>query len=169
MTIENLKKILFIASVALNLVFVGTYLIYKLPPLAGVRQPAFTDGPLFFQLDLAPDQFKQLNVERDRLHTRLQQLGHEIKERQLELIDFLAATPPNQPAIEREQEEIQGLQREVQNSVIDHFLRASRFLTPKQRDRFFGLIKSHMQTGLQACPPIMRSGEPCRPEEDKNE
>ena len=160
---ENLKTILFIASVALNLLFVGTYLTYKLSPLAGVHRPAFTDGPLFLQLDLAPGQLKQLNAERDRFHTRLQQLGQEIKKRQLGLIDLLAATPPDQPAIKKKQEEIQGLQRVVQNSVIDHFLRASAFLTPEQRGRFFGLIKSRIQTGPQACPPIMRSVEQCRP------
>lgn len=152
MTREDLKKILFISSVALNLVFAGTYLAYKLPWLAGAHQPAFTDGPLFLQLDLAPDQLKQLNAERDRFHTRLQQLGQEIRKKQLDLIDFLAATPPDQRAIGRKQEEIQKLQREVQTSVIDHFLRASKFLTPEQRGRFFGLIKSHIQTGLQACP-----------------
>jgi len=166
---ENLRTILFIASVALNLVFIGTYLTYKLPPLAGVHQPAFSDGPLFLQLDLAPDQLKQLSAERGRFHTRLQQLGREIKKRQLGLIDLLEATPPDQPAIKRMQEEIQGLQGEVQNSVIDHFLRASAFLTPEQRGRFFGLIKSRIQTDFQACPPIMKSVEQCRPGEGKNE
>ena len=98
---ENLKTILFIASVALNLVFVGTYIAYKLPPFAGVHRSGFTEGPLFLQLDLAPDQLKQLNAERDRFHTRLQQLGQEIKTRQLGLIDLLEAKPPDEPAIKR--------------------------------------------------------------------
>lgn len=166
---ESLKTILFIASVALNLVFVGTYLTYKLSPPTGVHQPAFTDGPLFLQLDLTPAQLKRLRAERDRFHTRLQKLGQEIKQRQLGLIDLLDAAPPDQSAIKRKQEEIQGLQRVVQNSVIDHFLRASAFLTPEQRTRFFGLIKSNIQTAPQACPPIMRSVKQCRPGEGKNE
>ncbi len=160
---ENLKTILFIASVALNLVFVGTYLAYKLPLFAGVHQSQPSEGPLFLQLDLTPVQLKQLTIERDRFHTRLQELGQEIKKRQLNLIDLLEATPPDEQAIERKRQEIQNLQREVQNGVIDHFQRVSTFLTSDQRAGFFALIKSRIQTGLQACPPMMRSGAQCRP------
>lgn len=166
---ENLKTILFIGSLALNLVFVGTYLTYKLPLLVGARQPQPSEGPLFLQLDLTSDQLKQLSAERDRFYTRLQELGQEIKKKQLNLIDLLEATPPDQQVIERKRQEIQKLQREVQNGVIDHFLRMSTFLAPDQRARFFALIKSRIQTGLQARPPMMRSGQWCRPEEGKNE
>jgi Spy/CpxP family protein refolding chaperone len=153
---ENLKLVLFIASVALNAVFAATYVAYKLPSLAGVQQATST-GPLFLQLDLTPDQLTKFNAERDRFHAQLQVLGQEVKTKQLELIDLLAAKPPDQLAIEMKQVEIQHIQGTVQDGVIVHFLQASSFLSPEQRTRFFQLIKGRIETGLQACPPWMRS------------
>ena len=74
-----------------------------------------------------------------------------------ELIDLLAAKPPDQLAVEKKQEEIQRLQGTVQDRVIVHFLQASSFLNPEQRTRFFQLIKGRIETSIQACPPWMRS------------
>jgi len=149
---ENLKTILFIASVALNLVFAATYATYKVPSLAGV-QGSSPKGPLFLQLDLTPDQLSRFKVERDKFHARLQALGQEIKTRQVELIDLLAAAHPDQRTIEGKQEEIQHLQGAVQDRVIAHFLHESGLLSPEQRTRFFQLIKARIETTVQACPP----------------
>ena len=166
---DNLKRILFIASVALNAVFAATYVTYKLPSLVGWHQPAAPAGPLFLQLDLTPDQLTKFNAERDRFHTQLQVLGQEVKTKQLELIDLLAAKPPDQLAIEKKQEEIQRIQGTLQNRVIVHFLQASSFLNPEQRTRFFQLIKGRIETSIQACPPWMRSDGQGQPGECKNQ
>jgi Spy/CpxP family protein refolding chaperone len=153
---DSFKTILFIASVALNVVFAATYLTYKLPSLAGMQQ-APSKGPLYLQLDLTPDQLRQFNAERERFHTQLQALGEEVKTKQFDLIDLLAAKLPDQPAIEKKQKEIQRIQMTVQDRVIVHFLQASSFLNPEQRTRFFQLIKGRIETSMQACPPWMRS------------
>ena len=159
---ENLKTILFITSIALNAVFAATYVTYKLPSFTGVQQGA-PKGPLFLQLDLTPDQLTKFNAERDRFHTQLQALGQEVKTKQLELIDLLTATPSEQAAVEKKQEEIQRLQGIVQERVIAHFLQASSFLSPEQRNRFFQLIKGRIEASMQACPPWMRSEGPGQP------
>jgi Spy/CpxP family protein refolding chaperone len=166
---QNMKAILFIASVALNAVLAATYITYKVPLLAGVHQPPAPKEPLFLQLDLMIDQLNQFKAERDRFHARLQELGQEIKTKQIELIDFLGSTPPDQQAIERKQQEIQQLQGAVQERVIVHFLQASALLTAEQRTRFFQLIKGRIETSVQACPPWMRPLEQGRPGEKKNE
>ena len=163
---DNIKKILFVASVALNAVFAGTYVTYKLPALAGVHQPVPT-GPLFLQLDLTPEQLKRFNAERDRFHAQLQELGQAIKTRQIELIDLLGVTPTDEQAIERKQEEIQHLQGEVQDRVIVHFLQESSHLSSEQRTRFFQLVKTRIETSVQACPPWMRPLEQGQPLEVK--
>ena len=163
---KNIKTILFIASVALNAVFAGTYVTYKLHSLAGVHQPA-PSGPLFLQLDLTPEQLTRFKAERDRFHAQLQELGQQIKAKQVELIDLLGAISPYQQAIERKQEEIQRLQGEVQDRVILHFLQESSHLSLEQRTRFFQLIKARIETSLQACPPWMRSLEQGQPGEIK--
>jgi Spy/CpxP family protein refolding chaperone len=161
---ENLRSVLFIASIALNVVFAATYVTYKLPSLIGVQHAA-SRGPLFLQLDLTPDQLTKLSAERDRFHAQLQALGQEVKTKQLDLIDLLAAEPPEQPAIEKKQEEIQRMQGTVQDRVIVHFLRASSFLSPEQRTRFFQLIKGRIEAGIQVCPPWWRSEGQSRLEE----
>jgi Spy/CpxP family protein refolding chaperone len=166
---KNINKILFIASVALNVVVAATYVTCKLPLFAGVHQPPAHKGPLFLQFDLAPDQLARFTVERDRFHAQLQELGQQIKAKQIELIDLLGVGPPDQRSIEKKQEEIQRLQGTVQDRVIVHFLQASSFLTPEQRARFFQLIKSRIEAGVQACPPWVSSLEQGRPGENNNE
>jgi Spy/CpxP family protein refolding chaperone len=165
---ENLKTILFIASVALNTIFAVTYVTYKLPTLAGVDQPV-PEGPLFLQLDLTADQLPRFKAERDKFHTRLQELGQDIKSRQLEFIDLLGTTPPDQQAIKRKQEEIQRLQAAVQDRVIVHVLQESALLDPEQRTRFFQLIKTRTETNVQACPPWMSPSDRGQSGEGKHE
>jgi Spy/CpxP family protein refolding chaperone len=163
---ENVRAVLFVASIALNLVFAATYVVYKFPSLTATHQAA-PRQPLFLQLDLTPDQLARFKEGRNMFHARLQDLGQEIKTKQLELIDLLGASSPDQQAIERKQEDIQHLQGAVQDQVIAHFLQAGSFLTPEQRTRFFRLIKARIETSVQACPPWMRSLEQGQPGETK--
>jgi Spy/CpxP family protein refolding chaperone len=161
---ENIKAVLFVASIALNLVFAATYVVYKFPSLAGTHQ-SVPKQPLFLRLDLTPDQLARFKEGRNIFHARLQDLGQAIKTKQLELIDLLGASSPDQQAIERKQEDIQHLQGAVQDQVIVHFLQVSSFLTPEQRTRFFALIKARIETSIQACPPWMRPLEHGQPGE----
>jgi Spy/CpxP family protein refolding chaperone len=166
---ENLRKILGIASVALNVVFAATYATYKLPLLVGVHQPPAPRAPLFLQLDLRPDQLTQFNEERDRFRAQIQELGEQIKTREIGLIDLLGSIPPDQREIERKQKEIHRLQGLVQDRVIVHFLKGSALLTPEQRVRFLQLIKGRIETSIQACPPWMRSFERGQARESENQ
>ena len=166
---NNLRTILFVASIALNAAFTATYVSYKLPLLTAMHQQASSREPLFHQVDMTPDQFARLKAERDTFHAQLRKPGQEIMEKQTELIDLLAATPPDRQAIAKKQEEIQHLQGAFQSRIIDHFLRASSILTPVQRTRFFGLIKTRMETSGQAFPPWMRPFEQGRKGEFRSE
>ena len=165
---KNLKTILFIASVALNVVFAATYVTYKLPSLGGGSQP--TPGvPLYLQLDLTPDQLTRFKGDRERFHAQLQELGQQIKAKQIEIIDLLGTAPTDQQAIERKQQEIQHLQGEVQDRVIVHFLQESSHMSSEQRARFFRLVKARIETGVQTCPPWMKSLGQGQPGASRNE
>jgi Spy/CpxP family protein refolding chaperone len=166
---ENMKTIMFIASIALNVFFVATYFTYKLPLFAEVHQPSGPGAPLFLQMDLTSDQLAQFRSERDQFRARLQELGQEIKANQIELIDLIGASSPDQQAIDAKQGEIQRLQGAVQDRVISHFLKGGSLLTPEQRTRFFQLIKGRIETEAQACPPWMKSPDQGRPGENENE
>jgi Spy/CpxP family protein refolding chaperone len=152
---ENFKTILIIASFALNLVFVGTYLAYWLPSISRDR-PEGPMQPLFMELDLTPEQLTRFQADRERFRAQLQELGQEIKTKQMELVELLMALPSDQQAIEKTQDEIQRLQGAVQDRVITHFLEASAHLAPEQRVRFFQLVKQRIGTNVQVCPPWMK-------------
>lgn len=59
---ENIKMILVITSVALNLVFIVTYGIYKLSAQSNIN-PASSAGPVYLQLHLAPEQAARFEQE----------------------------------------------------------------------------------------------------------
>jgi Spy/CpxP family protein refolding chaperone len=166
---NNLRTILFVASIALNVAFTATYLIYRLPLFTAMHQQQSPMEPLFLQLDMTADQFARLKAERDKFHAQLQKPGQEIMEKQTELIDFLAAAVPDHQAIAKKQEEILHLQGAFQDRIINHFLRASAILTPVQRARFFELIKTRIEAGAQAGPPWMRPFEQGKKGEYKSE
>jgi Spy/CpxP family protein refolding chaperone len=165
---EQAKTILFIASIALNIAFCLTYLTYKIPSIAGGNQQS-SRQPVFLQLDLTPEQSRAFSAERDRFHARLQEWGQEIKTRQIELIDLLGATTPDQQAVERKQAEIQRLQAVVQDGVIAHVLHGSSLLSPEQHPRFFQLIKARIDKSVQVCPPWMRPSDQGQSGEGKHE
>ncbi|MEN6441951.1 MAG: periplasmic heavy metal sensor [Syntrophobacter sp.] len=152
---ENIKKILVIASFALNVFFVATYLAFKLTSISGVPQ-SNPGGPLFLQLDLSPDQLARFEAERNAFHARLRVLEQEIKVKQIELIELLKTIRADQQALGSKQKEIQQLQEVIQAQTIAHLLRGSAILTPEQRTRFFGLIKARVEAGDQACPPMLK-------------
>lgn len=152
---ENFKTLLIIASIVLNLVFIGTYIAYKLPSSAKEQIKPAMKGPVFLYLGLAPEQMARVRAEREKFQARLQELGNEIKAKQIELIDLLATAPPDHKAIEKKQEEIQSLQVAVQDRVITHILHQSAVMTPEQRARFFQLIKERCEANVQVCPPWM--------------
>jgi len=164
---NNLRTILFVASIALNVAFTATYVIYKLPLLTEMHQQS--PEPIFLQLDMTADQFVRFQAERDKFHAQLYEPGQEIKEKQTELIDLLGAAPPDHHAIAKKQEEIQHLQGAFQARIIDHFLRASSMLTPVQRTRFIELIKTRIEASAQACPPWMRPFEQGKTRQNKSE
>jgi len=147
--------ILFVASVALNVVFAATYFMYKLPLFTGLYQQHPSE-PLFLQLNMTTDQLARFKVEHSKFIEQLQEPGQVIKSKQTELIDLLGAASTDHQAIAKRHEEIQQLQGAIQGRIIDHFLRTSKLLTPEQRTRFFELIKTRMAASAQVCPPWMR-------------
>jgi hypothetical protein len=164
---NNLMPIFFVASIALNVAFAATYVIYKLPLLTGMHQQSSLE-PLFLQLDMTSDQLARFKAERDKFHAQLQEPGQEIKEKQIELIDLLAVASPDLQAIAKKQEEIQHLQGAFQARIIGHFLRASTMLTPVQQTRFFELIKTRIEASAQACPPWMQPFEQGKTRQNKS-
>jgi len=152
---NNFKILAVTFSVALNIVFIGSYFYHEssLSPLSG-RQGEH-DHPLYEELNLGRDQLDRFKPLRDSFHAFVNEQGRKIKAKQLGLVDLLAKEKPDRRAIDAQQEEIQSLQRQMQASVIDHLLEESRIFTTEQRQRFFALIKGRIKESSGPRPQWM--------------
>lgn len=165
----NLKVLMFLFSVILNVVFIGTFAAHKIPIFNRDKKADELMKPLFLQLNLTAEQLERFKSERENFIGELREMGQAVSKKQIELIDLLAVSPPDQRAITKKQEEIQRLQAATQDRVIVHLLQESSLLNPKQRSRFFQLVKARLETGVQTCPPFMRSFGQGRPGVSSNE
>ena len=149
----NLKILIFLFSIILNIVFVGTYAAYKFQINPGERKDDNLTKPLFLELDLTPEQLTRFKSERDKFHPQLQALEQEITRKQIELIEILSIDAPDPQALAIKQNEIQELQAAAQDRVIVHIRQASAILSPEQRTRFFHLIRKRIEASVSSCPP----------------
>jgi uncharacterized membrane protein len=150
---ENLKILIFLFSIILNIVFVGTYAAYKFQINTGERKDDNLTKPLFLELDLSPEQLTSFKSERDNFHPQLQALEQEITRKQIELIEILSLDAPDPQTLAIKQNEIRELQAAAQDRVIVHIRQASAILSPEQRSRFFHLIRKRIEESASPCPP----------------
>ncbi len=142
---RNLKTLAVIFSVALNIVFVSSYVYHKSGLFSLKNRGPNRNRPLYEELNLSREQLEKFVPLRDNFHAFIDEQGRRIKAKQLELIGLLAMEHSYRLAIEAKQEEIQALQREMQERVIDHLLAEKRLFTPRQREKFFALIKERIE------------------------
>jgi hypothetical protein len=164
---ENLKNLVLIFSVVLNAVFLFATGFQSLSARISGDKPSENCPFLYQELNLSKEQLNRMEPVRDRFHARLSKTGGEIQARQLQLIDLLAAPDHDLKAVNALQEEIQGLQKTMQDTIIAHIREETGIFTPAQRDTFFKLIKDRTEQSGHACPPWMkpaRGDAPMQPE-----
>ena len=165
----NLNALIFLFSLILNVVFIGIFAAHKIPIFNWDRKVDELMKPPFLQLDLTAEQLARFKSDRDKFIGELHEMGQAVGKKQIELIDLLAVSTPEERAIKMKQEEILRLQAATQDRVIAHWVQESSLLNPEQRTRFFQLVKARIENSVQAYPPFMRSSGCCRPEESRNE
>lgn len=161
----NLKTMILAFSLILNVVFIGIFSAHTIPIFSRDGKAGKLMKPPFLQLDLTAEQLARFKSNRDKFMVELREMGQAVGKKQIELVDLLAASPSDERAIKTKQEEIQRLQVATQNRVIVHWIQESSLLNPKQRIRFFQLIKARIERSIQAYPPFMRSSGCCRARE----
>jgi len=152
---NNLKILAIVFSVVLNMAFIGSYLYSRSGASAQVARQADHSRLLYQELSLDRDQLDRLKPLRDSFHAFVNEQGQRIKAKQLELVDLLAQEKPDRRAIAAKQERIQALQRQMQAEVIDHLLEESSIFTPRQRQRFFTLMKERIEGSVGPRPRWM--------------
>lgn len=146
---QSIKTLSVIFSVALNLAFVAGYGLRKL-----------SDRPKFAyeELDLSKEQRKQIEDARDRFLSALNEIGYRIISRNVELIDLIAADSVDRRAIDTKLGEIHSLQQSMQQQIVQHLLQDKKILTPAQRRKFFGVLKSRIWEQGAPGPPWFPAG-----------
>jgi Spy/CpxP family protein refolding chaperone len=163
----NLKAVVIAFSLILNVIFIGIFTARTFQIFNPDRKIDELMKPPFLQLDLSAEQLARFKSARETFIGELHEMAQAVGEKQIELIDLLAASPPDEGAIKMKQEEIRRLQAATQDRVIAHWLRESSILNPEQRSRFFQLVKAHIKGSVQAYPPFVKSSEWCLPGEQR--
>ncbi len=158
------KRFMIVASVALNLAFVGVWLAHAIPAGMGkeAASPPVTSGriwcPLHERLKVSDEQWKRIEPCLKEFRQSAQSVCQDVSKLRLELVELIAAPTPDLKAIAAKQEDIQEGQRKMQGLVIDHLLAEKEVLTPEQRERLFTMISE--QSGCDRKGPMMMSGRP---------
>ena len=157
------KRFLIVASVALNLAFVGVWLAHALPSGVGgelaASRPA-TQGriwcPLHEKLDLTDEQWERIEPRLREFRQSAQSVCQNVSRLRLEMVGLIESPTPDLEAIAAKQQEIQAGQRQMQGLVIDHLLAEKEVLTPRQEQQLFTMIRE--QSGCDRGGPMMMSG-----------
>jgi len=154
------KRFLIVASVALNLAFVGVWLAHAIPAnVGGELAPVMPGGiwcPLHEKLNLTDEQWEQIEPRLREFRQSAQSVCDTVSQLRLEMVELIAAPTPDLDAIAAKQQEIQAGQRKMQGLVIGHLLAEKEILTPEQEERLFTMIRE--QSGCDRRGPMMMSG-----------
>jgi Spy/CpxP family protein refolding chaperone len=150
---------LVLASLGLNLAFVGVWVAHAWPALAAGEMPLEPAiwCPLHRALEVSPQQWAEIEPRLCEFQAAVGELCSHIDLVRSEVIDLIAAEEPDLDAIHAKQEEILATKRQIQRLVVEHLLAEKEVLTSEQQQRLFAMLRD--RTGCAAEPPM--SGRPC--------
>lgn len=143
---HKVRPLLIILSIALNMAFVGTWIVGSLrqKALPGHGARCGTGEiwrPLHRRLGLSDAQWREIEPRMRAFHDSTRARCGRMRALRSELIDLLAADRPDREAITAQQEAILAGQREMQERVIAHLLAEKQALTTEQQKKFFQMIR----------------------------
>lgn len=149
---RKLKPLLILLSVALNIAFLSVWAIRVLPEQIckscdhdSARKCA--SCPLYSELGASTDQLKQLEPKQAAFRKASQELCVEAQDYRERLIELIAASPPDMPAISAYQDSITDTQKRMQILLVNHLLAEKQLLTPDQQRKLFALMRQECGCG----------------------
>jgi Spy/CpxP family protein refolding chaperone len=140
----SIRTLGIIFSVGLNVAFIGSYVYQML-----TRRPTFA----YEEVRLDSDQRTRMMAGRDRFIASIDAVGNRIIDLHVDLIDAIAADPPDRTAIQAKFDEIRMQQQSMQQVVVEHLLEDKSILRPDQRQQFFGALKQRIRSQGMPGPP----------------
>ena len=115
------------------------------------RETVFRKGgePLRLGRELSLDngQRGKMRGLRRSLRGGIDPIRDELTTKREDLVNLLTVEEPDRSAIDKKLSEINGLQSQIQHTVINHLLREKEFLTPLQQKKYFDLISKRLCQG----------------------
>jgi len=158
MTWKNTRVFLIVASVALNVAFVATWITratvsHAHPGETGRRETRHTIWcPLHRELGVTGEQWTQIEPLLREFQAAVGERSQEVDAKRLEVINLVAAAEANPEAIRARQDEILATKRSIQDLVANHLLAEKGILTPEQQQRLFEMLRS--RTCCAGGPPL---------------
>ncbi len=160
---KQMKPLLVILSIALNLAFVGVWLTCTAVSHLGSQAARCEPGnseivwcPLHRELDVTPEQWEKIEPRLRAFRTSADAICRQIGQLRAELIDLLAAPELDLGAVKEKQEEILAGQRQMQGLVIEQLTSEKKVLTAEQQQRLFDMLRS--QSGCGRGGPMLVPG-----------
>lgn len=145
---------LVLASLGLNLAFVGVWVAHAWPSgAAGRPQPVSTVWcPLHRALEVTPEQWAEIEPRLREFQAAVGELCRRTDAMRSEVIDLIAAEEPDLDTIRAKQEEILATKRQIQRLVVEQLTAERESLTPEQQQQLFTMLRE--RTGCAADPPM---------------
>jgi Spy/CpxP family protein refolding chaperone len=161
--LKQVRPLLVILSVALNLAFVGVWLAFAAVSRMGLHEAVCEPGasetvwcPLHRGLNVTPDQWEKIEPRLREFRTAADAICRQIGQLRAEIIDLLAGPEPDLAAVHARQEQILADQRTMQGLVIAQLMHEKSVLTAQQQQRLFEMLRS--RTGCDRGGPLLVPG-----------
>ena len=155
---KKTKLYLIVASVALNVAFVATWIAHATvshahPEETGRQVTQHTIWcPLHRELGVTREQWAQIEPRLREFQDAVAELCQAVNAKRLEVIELIAAEEPEPEVIRAKQDEILATKRSIQDLVANHLLAEKSILTPEQQQRLFEMLRD--RTCCAGGPPL---------------
>jgi Spy/CpxP family protein refolding chaperone len=160
---KQTKPALVLLSIALNVAFAGVWLAYAAASRVESQEKRAEPGdsasvwcPLHRQLNVTPDQWREIEPRLRAFRVAADEICGQIGELRRGIIDQLATPNPDLHAINAKQEEILAGQRRMHGLVIEQLTSEKKVLTAEQQQRLFDMFRS--QSGCGRGGPLLVPG-----------
>jgi len=104
------------------------------------------------KLGLSKAQISEMESFRKNLDPKMEEIKKELREKRIQLVDYLIKSEEDREKINIKLSEIEFLQTELQKIVIDHMLQEKKILSAEQQEIFFSIISKRL------CPEEKHQG-----------
>jgi Spy/CpxP family protein refolding chaperone len=155
---KEARLYLIIASVALNVAFVATWIAHATVSHAPPEETGWQETkptiwcPLHRELGVTGAQWAQIEPRLREFQAAVGGLSQRTNGMRAEVIELIAAKEPARETIRAKQDEILATKRRIQDLVAEHLLAEKQDLTAEQQTKLFEMLRN--RTSFAGGPPL---------------